>query len=405
MRTERILWFVSTLEDTHFLSEFRPHFSGQIDVFHLNFITRFHLLAHEGEHILPYYCSGMGNNGIDTNIDQCFNTLSGRLTSDEAARAYQATQSALTHYLRDKPVEGLVFMIPSGRHIHHIAAASFGLSRQIKRIYINYSNFPGYTFFDPEGTDCMAAIYRDPSILDRLAPTPVDVDAVFFHFAELKRRQKEIPQKAASPLKLRLKRFAFIIDTMLQKLTRLYGDRRIPMRKPASYRAASNPLVYEPIPPKGQPFLFFPLQVSTDQQVLINFEGGSIYTAIDAAIAHARAKGIALYVREHPAEANKQKIREFLQQKVQQGDLHVTDASVPGLIDSCTGVITINSTVGLEARINRRPVKFLGKSFYAKASDEQLAIYLSHYLSKVDYHNPKITSETAKQILKKYQIA
>ncbi|MFV3384138.1 hypothetical protein ACNFCJ_01540 [Pseudomonas sp. NY15364] len=381
------------------MSEFRQHFPGQIDVFHLNFITRVHLLSHDGEHILPYYRSGMGNIGIDTNIDQCFNTLSGRLTSDEAARAYQATQAALTHYLRDKPVEGLVFMIPSGRHIHHIAATSLALSRKIKRIYINYSNFPGYTFFDPEGTDCLASIYRDPGILDSLAPTSVDVDAVFSHFAELKRRQKEIPQKADSPLKSRLKRSAFIIDTLLQKLTRLYGDRRIPMRKPASNQAAPNPLVYEPIPPKGQPFLFFPLQVSTDQQVLVNFDGGSIYTAIDAAIAHARAKGIALYVREHPAEANKQKIREYLQQKAQQGELHVTNASVPDLIDSCNEIITINSTVGLEARINRRQVKFLGKSFYAKASDEQLAVYLQHYFVKVDYHAPRITKEVVSKII------
>ena len=148
-------------------------------------------------------------------------------------------------------------------------------------------------------------------------------------------------------------------------------------------------------------FNFFPLQVSTDQQVLVNYDGGSIFAAIDEAVAYSEQCGVKLYIREHPAESRKNEIRKYLLKKQ---DTHpclvITDESVYNLIESSQEIITINSTVGLEARINFKKVKFLGRSFYNKATDLQLAKYLNNYLVSVDYHNPIIDKEKHLKLFK-----
>lgn len=380
----RILWFVSTIEDTRFLKEFEKYCDHVIDVFNINFITRFDLKGFKGTQLLPRYKSDFASLSIEDDLSKVFNVLSGRLTLKEAEQAYRATIGALESYLASVTGEKILFVIPSGRHVHHVAATSVAKKNNLARIYINYSNFPGYTFFDPEGTDCLASIFRDPERLNRLyADREIDVEATFTHFANLKHQQKSIPQKATSGLKAKLKKSAFLVDTVLQYATRVVGDRRIRL-----VSGKNNTVVeidYSPLD-TSTPFAFFPLQVSTDQQVLVNYDGGSIFNAIDEAYQYARKQGLALYVREHPAESNKDAVREYLKKMSTHADFVVTDASVSELIKFCKEVITINSTVGLESRINKKPVKFLGKSFYDKATDKQLALYLGFYLIKVDYH-------------------
>ena len=41
----KILWFVSTLEDVRFVKEFSSFYAGHIEVVHLNFLTRFVMLT------------------------------------------------------------------------------------------------------------------------------------------------------------------------------------------------------------------------------------------------------------------------------------------------------------------------------------------------------------------------
>ena len=392
----RILWFVSTIEDTRFLKEFEKHCDHVIDVFNINFITRFDLRKHEGKQLLPKYKSAYKALAIEDDLDKVFNVLSGRLTKEHAEKAYRATQGQLESYLRSIKDE-VVFIIPSGRHVHHVAATRVATKNSINRIYINYSNFPGYTFFDPEGTDCLASIFRDPERLNRLYnDREIDIDATFKDFAQLKHQQKSIPQKASGGLKSKIKQSAFLADTLLQYLSGVVGDRRTQFT--SDKKEETEALSYSALD-ASKPFLFFPLQVSTDQQVLVNYEGGSIYKAIDEAYEYAKLKGLPLYVREHPAEGNKNAVRVYLKKLALNADFKVTDASVSELITGCQEVITINSTVGLESRINRKPVHFLGKSFYAKATNLQLAYYLKFYFVAVDYHMPSVQKNTVLKIL------
>jgi capsule polysaccharide modification protein KpsS len=397
----KLLWFVSTLEDTRFLKAFQTKFEGIIDVFNINFITRCDMLSHKGLHLLPFY-NKKNANYEHSDLGKVFNVLSGRLTLNAASKAYQATTYQLEQYISQFGTD-FVIVIPSGRHVHHIAATNLAKQQSIKQIYINYSNFPGYTFFDPDGTDCLAAIFDEPAKLNRMyVDETVNTTNVFEYFAAIKSRQKTIPQLASSGFKQKVKLAAFFADTLCQYMTDAYGDRRLQFTQ-TKRTAVEHQMSYKVLN-NEKPYLFFPLQVSTDQQVLVNYDGGSIYAAIDEAINYAKSLGLDLYIREHPAEANKNQVREYLiKQLAINPFLHVTQATVTDLITGCDEVITINSTVGLESRINCKPVKFIGKSFYQKSSDLQLALYLSKYLIPVDYHNPEMSCEIVEEILSRAQ--
>lgn len=394
----KILWFASTIEDTNFIIEFRKHFTETIDIFHINFITLTHLFFHPGKALLPTFRKEAKKIPTSDTTATCFNTLSKRLTPHESKRAYQATRNQLEKYCKKNNKEELIFVIPSGRHIHHVAARDIAESLKIRCIYINYSNFPGYTFFDPHGTDCQSKIYHDPDLLDREYPrkSKDQIQDIFHKFSSIKSTQKRIPQASSSTFKLTAKKTAFLIDTLLQKITGVYGDRR---ERLSLTREAKAPQPAPAIVPQQTPFIFFPLQVSTDQQVLVNYQGGSIFSAIDEAIHKAKEIGNPLIVREHPAESMKSLVRDYLQKKENGGYLKISSAPVSELIKHCTTIITINSTVGLEARINNKPVIFIGKSFYKIATDEQLATYLNDYLIEIDYHKPVASKNIVKKII------
>lgn len=394
----KVLWIVSTLEDVNFLNKFNKQFEGNIDVFHLNVITRVAMLKHFGRHLLPYFNKSIEDVSVDVDLNKTFNVLAGRLTFEEATKAYQATFSVLNDYFSaQESSEEIICVIPSGRHVHQISAKKVCYKYNIKTVFINYSNFPDYTFFDPSGTDKLSSIYNEPSLLDNLASA--DVETTFKKFLNLKNMQTEIPQKTQSTLVEMIKKTSFIIDTWLQKRLGLYGDRRVLKNTQNLRNVPSTEITYDS-PVEGESFIFFPLQVSTDQQVLINYSRGSIYAAIDSAIELAKKEDIPLYIREHPAEKNKTKVRNYLiRKKVDNPSIFVTDMSVALLIKDCIEVITINSTVGLESRLALKPTRFLGDSFYSKATDQQLANYLEEYLIPVDYHSPKMTPFIVKKIL------
>jgi len=381
---------VSTLEDTRFLKEFSKSFDGVIDVFHINFITRLSLLGFSGRHLHPLPVAL----DCSKDVSKTFNVLSGRLSLEAAEKAYTATEAALGLY--KESVDDVVFFLPSGRHVHHVAATDFACENGLKRTYINYSNFPGYTFFDPNGTDCLSSVFDDPSRLDRLFPESVDVAEVFARFSKMKRDQKVIPQAAASKTEKKLKHLAFFADTCIQRITGIVGDRQV-----ALFESEGEEQISLSFDEEGAGrYYFFPLQVSTDQQVLVNYEDGSIYAAIDEAVRIAEGDGVELYIREHPAEGDKVSVRRYLQQKRKDHScIKVPDLPVSVLIEGAERTITINSTVGLEVLINGGEVMFLGRSFYGKATRQQLAKYLSRYLVCVDYHAPSLDRKLVGSIL------
>ena len=66
-------------------------------------------------------------------------------------------------------------------------------------------------------------------------------------------------------------------------------------------------------------------------------------------------------------------------------DIIVTNSNTFELIQNARIVITINSTVGLEALILNKYVIFLGDTFYKNFDQERLKKYLLKYLINIEY--------------------
>ncbi|RZT97601.1 capsule biosynthesis protein [Rivibacter subsaxonicus] len=126
-------------------------------------------------------------------------------------------------------------------------------------------------------------------------------------------------------------------------------------------------------PETARRWYLFPLQVANDSQVTHHSPFGSMTTAIDAVLAsfadHAPAD-THLVVKHHPMDRAYSDYSSLLRQRAREfgleGRIHyVHDLHLPTLLRHTRGVVTVNSTVGLQAMYHRAPVCVLGESFYA----------------------------------------
>lgn len=113
------------------------------------------------------------------------------------------------------------------------------------------------------------------------------------------------------------------------------------------------------------------LQVYSDTQIKYHYKK-NIEKFIEETILsfanHARAKSYLVF-KHHPMDRgyrNYSKLIEKLSEKyhVEGRILYVHDSHLPKLLKNALGCITINSTVGLSAILERCPTKVLGKAFY-----------------------------------------
>lgn len=119
------------------------------------------------------------------------------------------------------------------------------------------------------------------------------------------------------------------------------------------------------VPLEQRPYLFVPLQVQNDSQIRL-FGGlvGSVTHFVELLNQHAKAlpEGWTLRIKEHPTS----KIPYGLDRIITNNEKVVVDnvTDTIQLIKDSEAVITINSSVGLEAMFFEKPVLVLGQAFY-----------------------------------------
>jgi len=131
--------------------------------------------------------------------------------------------------------------------------------------------------------------------------------------------------------------------------------------------------------PNGQPekidlpekYIFLPFQVHDDTQVLLHSPwvktmADLTATAVTAVKSHNKLTGdsLKLIIKEHPSDFGRVDY-EPLKQKFEDDDvLFLRYYPTPELIKKAQGVMTINSSVGIEALVQHKPVITLGNAFY-----------------------------------------
>lgn len=118
-----------------------------------------------------------------------------------------------------------------------------------------------------------------------------------------------------------------------------------------------------------EPFIFFPLQVITDSQLIENYdhEQAEIVKQIALLIHQVnkdRTKPIQFVIKDHPRQETRRYMKELIKQ-LRYPDVVVTRyASTNQLIKNAAAVITINSSVGYQALKMKKNVFVLGDSIY-----------------------------------------
>lgn len=124
--------------------------------------------------------------------------------------------------------------------------------------------------------------------------------------------------------------------------------------------------------PDSAPFYLVPLQVHQDAQVVVHSPFDSVEAFISEVLlsfAHHAPPDTMLVFKHHPLdhayrdyEELIHRLAKHLQVRERVKYLHV--GRLPPFVKRCRGLITINSTTGLFAVQNGRPVKVLGKAVY-----------------------------------------
>jgi capsular polysaccharide export protein len=111
-------------------------------------------------------------------------------------------------------------------------------------------------------------------------------------------------------------------------------------------------------------FVFLPLQVHDDTQVVVHSPRVRTMTQLVSQTLSALPEGLALVVKSHPADEGRRSYREI--ERMLAGGPHrfVRRAGTLELARRSTCVMTINSTVGLEALTHMKPVVVLGEAVY-----------------------------------------
>ncbi len=154
---------------------------------------------------------------------------------------------------------------------------------------------------------------------------------------------------------------------------------------------------------KNGKYIFFPMQVSNDSQLLFNSPLNNV-EGIKYCIKRGLENNLDVVVKPHPAEIN-EIIFQQLRALQQSYSFSIVLEPTMKILEYASEVITLNSTVGLEAMIIGKKVTFLGNTFYSFFNEQSLRHYIMGYLVDVDYFSSDpISLKIAQRIMARIEL-
>ena len=266
----------------------------------------------------------------------------------------------------------------------------------IRVSYLEISNLPQKLFVDSAGVNALYSVCKFPSTLDDLeVVSATKHEAWKFYYVEQKK--KPLPQSSVSYAKVPL----LFVNKILKIFFRGVGDSNILFKRLQRVDQSNRFLrLIDGLYP-GSEFIFFPLQVTNDTQVKLHSDL-DLQEAIMRALKVAKQRGKRLVIKMHPAESGIE-ILDYLEEIKKDSVVFVSNANTVDLIQRSSCVVTINSTVGLEALIFKKDLITLGSALYQDFNQERLLKYIHGYLiDGVDvFGNTKIPKDQALQLIEK----
>lgn len=319
--------------------------------------------------------------------DRNYEVRSGYMTAPEGRVLFNSYVAAGARLIEAEPGAFDLIMCWNGAHISSEVSAALGKRYGLPVIYKEIANIPGRMLFDPEGSACDASVAKRPEILDDF---PID-DATYEAWAAdfIARRQKAVGIPQAK--RFRQANLWFALD-MLGPIAGAAPAFSVgPVHRVANIlrRKHFEPKVMaraiDTLPDK--PFVFLPLQVSTDTNLVVRSDIDN-EKAMSMALAEADARGAVLVTKIHPAERSGDFFRDLgTLLDAHNGRVILTNAHTMECIRRSVCVVTINSTVGFEARMLGTEAIVLAPALFSKWTNRQMAQFALRYTVPFDMYS------------------
>ncbi|KUZ97761.1 capsular biosynthesis protein [Burkholderia latens] len=318
--------------------------------------------------------------------------LNGQMSEARAKRESAAIFHIASELLRALRVEQCVMW--NGQQLVCRAVRQACAVHGVATRFIEISNLPGKLFVDPLGVNALSTISRNPEVVDRLPRPDEDTHARWLSAYE-RYKQMPLPQARTSWARKTLSATNYV----LKALSRGVGRRRV-----ASVRARNG----MPAPRDARHmsvdtlatcrYVFLPLQVSGDTQIKLHSDVGNL-DAIRHAFEFAANENADLFVKLHPAETDAAEIDAIVRLQ-QTYRFEIVTSPTTELLRHAHAVVTINSTVGLEAMLYGKRVVSLGRCFYRDFDRERLLKYIHSFLvDGIDYFGAaRIPADAARRV-------
>lgn len=287
----------------------------------------------------------------------------------------------------------------SGYKITDYACRTFVKNNNTSILFFEIPNIPGKIFVDKFGTNAQSEIYNNKNII-YIKEDNTNLRCYNDwknNYINYKLKEITVPQAKTKSLFILLIRTVFDIYGMFIGGFPIYFE--FLKYKLKEFLQSKHKIQYDNINLQNKKYVFFPLQVSTDVQVIINSDI-KLKEAINYAKNYAKKNDIELIIKPHPAEKNMDIINYIKEIKNDYKKIYISNFNTFNLIYNSLKVITINSTVGLEAMILNKKVEILGDSFYKHFTNKELESYIMNYLIDIDYFsNKKISDDDLKKII------
>ncbi|AGK46037.1 capsule polysaccharide biosynthesis family protein [Burkholderia thailandensis MSMB121] len=310
--------------------------------------------------------------------DASIEVLNGQMTGELARADAAAIFAAMCGVFRRHLVSQCLMW--NGQQLVCRAVAHACAAHGVPTKFVEISNLPDKLFVDLLGVNALSSISRNPAVIDGL-PMPTEDEHRRWLARYEQYKARPLPQSRTSWMR----KAVSAVNYALKLATLGVASKRLNMVRATN--GASAPTQAKALTVKeltALRYVFLPLQVSGDTQIKLHSDVDNL-KAIHLAFEHAANESADLIVKLHPAECDTAVIDEVVRmQRVYHFDL-VTSPTTD-LIKHAHSVVTINSTVGLEALLYGKPVMSLGRCFYKEFDRARLLKYIHAFLiDGIDY--------------------
>lgn len=320
------------------------------------------------------------------------------ITENYAKKLYKSVTYYCNKLNNEKKID--LFIVSQGILTAEIAVRDFAKSNSIPILFFELANIKGKTFWDIEGSNAKSYLYRHIEILDKY-------DIEYNEYINWKNEyiknnfKQHVVKQAVNIKKFNytyglLSRISFLFtgiqlhkSDILKKLKFLINSRTLKLN-------------YDKFNITKEKYIFFPMQVASDSQIILNSDI-SLFEGLKYAINRAKVDKCILVVKLHPAEKDVDIIKKVLKFREKYKFKIITDNTFQ-VIANAEKIITINSTVALEAMILDKPVEILGRSYYKFFNQNRIKNYILGYLENIDFFSDnEFSEEQVRKLVQKCQ--